>query len=118
MADYRKLHVWRKAYALALNTHRVAGRIRGQPALRGQLVRATMSVGASIVEGRQHKSDKEFARFLRIALASAAEAEYHLLIGVGIKAINETDFDSLNGELTDIRKMLTGLLKKLESSVT
>ena len=75
-----------------------------------------MSIGANIVEGRQHRSDKEFARFLRIALASAAEAEYHLLIATGIRVVSEKDFEALNGELTDIRKMITGLLKKLDGT--
>jgi hypothetical protein len=29
MSDFKKLNVWKKAHALALNTHRVAGRMRG-----------------------------------------------------------------------------------------
>jgi len=77
MSDFKKLRVWRSAHALTINTNRVAGTIRGTryAALRNQLERAAMSVSANIVEGRQHKSEREFARFLGYALASTSELE-------------------------------------------
>ena len=67
MQDFKKLHVWRKAHALALNAHRVAGQIRGASylSLRSQLIRAAMSIPTNIVEGRAKHSEREFCRFLR-----------------------------------------------------
>ena len=38
-----------------------------------------MSIAANIIEGRGQKTDREFARFLRIALNSTSELEYHLI---------------------------------------
>ena len=116
MADFRKLHVWRKAHAMALNAHRVCGKIRKREhnSLKTQLMRAAMSVPANIVEGRGHKTDREFARFLRIALASATELEYHLIVGNDIGAIEQQDFQSLLDEVVDTKKMLTGLLNRLD----
>ena len=73
-----------------------------------------MSVPANIVEGRGHKTDREFARFLRIALASATELEYHLILGNDIGAIEQQDFQSLLDEVVDTKKMLTGLLNRLD----
>ena len=77
MSDYRKLEVWRKAHALALNAHRAASRIRGNQyaSFRSQIICAAMSIPANIVEGREQKTDAAFARFLRIALASTSELE-------------------------------------------
>ena len=43
------------------------------------MVRASMSIAANIIEGRGQKTDREFARFLRIALNSTSELEYHLI---------------------------------------
>jgi four helix bundle protein len=83
VSDFKRLQVWRKAHALALNVHRVAARIRGahNASLRSQLLRAAMSVPTNIVEGTGQRSGKEFGRFLDIAIKSASEVEYHLIIG-------------------------------------
>jgi len=116
MADFRNLHVWRKAHAMALSAHRVCGKIRNREhsSLKTQLVRAAMSVPANIVEGRAQKSDREFARFLRIALGSATELEYHLILGNDTGAIEHHEFQCLLDEVVDVKKMLTGLLNRLD----
>src|SRR5687768_18534529 len=77
MADFKKLIVWQKAHALALNTHRIAAQIRGaqNASLRNQMTRAAQSIAANIVEGRGQKSEKDFARFLGYALNSARSEE-------------------------------------------
>jgi four helix bundle protein len=117
MHDFRKLDVWRKAHAMALNTHKLVGRMRGRDtiSLRAQMLRAAMSVPANIVEGRAQTTDNQFARFLKIALGSAIELEYHLVLASDIKAIAAADFQTTISEITDIKKMLTGLIKRLES---
>ena len=94
MQDFRNLEVWRKAHAMALNTHRLVGRLRGRDtiSLRAQMLRAAMSVPANIVEGRAQTSDSQFARFLKIALGSAIELEYHLVLAADVKAISASDF--------------------------
>jgi len=55
VSDYKKLRVWRKAHALAINAHRAAKRIRGQQyaTFRNQIIRSAMSVPTNIVEGRE-----------------------------------------------------------------
>ena len=72
-----------------------------------------MSIPANIVEGRRQKSEKEFARFLQIALNSGFELEYHLIVAQDIGAISETDFSQLMREVVEVRKMIHGLLKKI-----
>lgn len=115
MSDFKKLLVWRKAHALALHSYRVAiGMRRSQDqSLRGQIIRAAMSIPANIVEGRRQESDKEFARFLRIALNSGCELEYHLIMAADIGAISKSDSESLLRECIEVRRMLHGLLNKL-----
>ena len=56
MTDFKKLKVWQKAHVMALDVHRVAGRIRGakHASLRSQMIRAAMSVPTSqVVEVRK-----------------------------------------------------------------
>jgi len=81
--------------------------------LRGQIIRAAMSIPANIVEGRRQESEREFARFLRIALNSGCELEYHLIVARDIGVISERDSASLLGEVIEVRRMLHGLLRKL-----
>jgi four helix bundle protein len=118
MGDFAKLHVWRKAHALALNVHRVVKGIRGSnyASLRSQMIRASMSIPTNIVEGRGQKTDPNFARFLEYAINSSSELEYHLVVARDIKAITVSDFTSLVDQLVEVRKMLIGLLRSLSPS--
>jgi four helix bundle protein len=74
-----------------------------------------MSVPANIVEGRRQKSEKEFARFLNIALNSGVELEYHLILARDLGVIPIADTDALVSEVIEVRKMIHGLLRRLES---
>lgn len=117
MSDFKRLRVWRKSHALALNAHRLATSLRGaeRAALRGQIMRAAMSVPANIVEGRGQASPKEFSRFLRIALNSSNELEYHLIVARDIGAIDQKAFISTLDQILGVRMMLHGLLKRIAS---
>jgi four helix bundle protein len=117
MSDFKKLKVWRKAHSLALNVHRAATRIRGrdQISLRGQMLRAALSIPANIVEGTGKGSAAEFCRFLSIAVGSASELEYHLMMARDLQVLSNTEFDSLHAEAIEIRKMLCGLISKVKS---
>ena len=72
-----------------------------------------MSIPANIVEGRRQSSEKEFARFLRIALNSGCELEYHLIMARDIGVIPDTDANALMGEAIEVRRMLHGLLRRI-----
>ncbi len=74
-----------------------------------------MSIPTNIVEGRGQTSPKEFARFLRIALNSSTELEYHLILARDVRAIDEKTFSSALDQVFGVRMMLHGLLKCLAS---
>jgi four helix bundle protein len=117
MGEFGKLHVWRKAHALGLNVHRIAGRIRKSDniSLRKQMIRAAMSIPANIVEGRGQQSDRDFCRFLRYSLHSTTELEYHLVVARDVNAISLSDFRSLFDQLIEVRKMLYGLIRSIST---
>jgi four helix bundle protein len=116
MADLKKLHVWQKAHQLALSAHRVATGIRGSEyaSLRSQIIRAAMSIPANIVEGREQKTEPMFARFLRIALGSTSELEYHLIAARDLRLIPQREFLLALSQLVEVRMMLHGLLRRVE----
>src|SRR5438477_13210092 len=115
MADFKKLRVWNKAHALALNAERVAAEIRdaGHKPLRSQLNRAAMSIPTNIVEGRAKKTDRDFARYLGYALGSACELEYHIILARDVQAITQPKASSLLSQVIEVKKMLHGLIARL-----
>jgi len=115
MADFKKLKVWQKAHALALGTHEMAGKIRGASnmSLKSQMIRAAMSIDSNIVEGRGKNSDKEFARYLRIALNSASELESHFIMASDLGIIARKDFATKVDQTIEVRKMLHGLIDRI-----
>ena len=118
VSDFKKLEVWRKAHALALNVHRASLKIRGAQfvSLRSQLTRAAFSIPTNIVEGNGQESPQQFARFVRFSLNSSSELEYHLLAARDLQVMSATDFKSLIAQTVEVRKMLYGLLRHLERS--
>ena len=118
MADFKKLDVWQKAHALALCIDRTRKTIRSSDytSLRNQIFTAALSIPANIAEGRRKTSEKEFARFLGIAVASASELESHLIFARDANPISEDDFVSLVSQTIVVRKMLYSLIKRLSGS--
>ena len=118
MADFKKLDVWQKAHALALCVDRIRKTIRASEyaSLRNQIFTAALSIPANIAEGRRKTSEKEFARFLGIAVASASELESHLIFARDANLISENDFVSLVSQTIVVRKMLYALIKRISGS--
>ena len=117
MTDFKKLKVWHKAHVMAMDVHRVAGQIRGakHASLRSQVIRAAKPVPTNIVEGCNQQSAREYSRFLRIALNSTTELEYHLLAARDLAAIRPSISLTLITQVIEVRKMLYGLLRYLKS---
>ena len=118
MQDFKKLQVWQKAHALTLGIDRASKRIRGSQyaSLRSQIFRAVASIPANIAEGRRQKSQKDFGRFLSIALSSSSELEYHLILARDTDNLPENEFILLVGQTITVRKMLYALLKRVAES--
>ena len=117
VTDFKKLKVWQKAHLLAMDVHRVAGQIRGAKhvSLRSQMTRAAMSVPTNIVEGCGQQSTREYSRFLRIALNSTTELEYHIVAARDLAAVRSSDSLTLISQVIEVRKMIYGLLRYLKS---
>lgn len=71
-------------------------------------------MGANLAEGCGRQTTPELARFVRIAMGSASELDYHLLLA-HFGYLESDEHKGLSHELTRIRKMLASLLATLES---
>jgi four helix bundle protein len=83
--------------------------------LTSQLRRACASVPANIAEGCGPGSEADFARFLQIAMGSASELEYHLLLARDLNLLRQVEYESLDREVTDVKRMLTSFIQKLNA---
>jgi four helix bundle protein len=115
MQDFRKLDVWKKSHDLVLMVYRAipGSSERRFPGLGGPLRRAAASVPANIVEGCGHASAKEFARFLQLAVASANEVQYHLILARDLGMLPNVEFARLEARADQVKKMLVGLLRRV-----
>ncbi|MBL8234600.1 MAG: four helix bundle protein, partial [Bryobacterales bacterium] len=50
-----------------------------------------------------------------IAMGSASEVEYHLLLAKDLEILNPADYQDLNGRATEVKRMLTALIQKLST---
>ena len=116
MADFRNLVVWQKANVLSAQTAEAVESIRGAAGsiLRGQLLRSIFSIQANIAEGSSKRSDREFARYIRIG--SSTESANHLILVRDLGLIDDACFTSLSSKLDEVGKMLSGLEKRLRGS--
>src|SRR5262249_59456947 len=119
MRNYRDLQVWSKAHLLTLDLYRTS-RIFPREEMYGltsQVRRAAASIGANLAEGCGRRTSTELARFVRIALGSASELDYHLLLCRDLTFLKNEEFKKMSDKLTEIRKMLTAFLNSVEEQV-
>ena len=69
--SFEELEVWKRACQLAVRVYELLKECHDF-GLRDQMQRASVSIASNIAEGHE-RGGKDFARFLRVALGSAAE---------------------------------------------
>lgn len=117
--NYRELEVWDRSHKLTLELYKLS---RGFPreeiyGLTSQLRCAAVSIGANLAEGCGRRTSGELARFVRMAMGSASELDYHLLLCRDFEFMSKDQYDRSSRELVRIRKMLTGLLTSIEAQL-
>jgi four helix bundle protein len=83
--------------------------------LTSQIRRAAISIPTNIAEGSGRGSHADFARFAQIAIGSASEVEYLLLLARDLQYVDEKTHGALEMRVTEVKRMLTAFLRKLRS---
>jgi four helix bundle protein len=118
--DFRKLEVWQMAHGLTLDIYRATLAFPNDErfGLTSQLRRAASSIGANLAEGCGRGSDADFGRFVQMALGSASEVEYHLLLAKDLDYLDASIHSALEKTTQRIKRMLSSLLKTLRRQPT
>jgi four helix bundle protein len=117
LQDFHNLRVWQKAHRLTLAVYQITGNFPRAElyGLTSQLRRSCASIPANLAEACGRNGDAEFARFCYIAMGSASELEYHLLLAHDLKLIKPKDHSELSQRTVELKRMLAALIQKLKA---
>ena len=115
MQDFRQLKAWQRAHGLVLRIYTESKQLPASEnlGLTSNLRRSAVTIPRSIAEGCARDANAEFAFELRKARAAAYELEYILLLCRDLRFFSEPLHDDLLGELTEVGKMISGLMKRV-----
>lgn len=117
MKNYKNFQVWQKSHQLTLDVYKV---VRNFPkeemfGLTSQMKRTSSSIPMNIAEGCGRNSDRDFARFLIISFGSANELEYQIILSIDLNFISFEQGQILLIQIEEIKKMLNGLITRLNN---
>ncbi len=115
MHNFKELNVWKKARNLNTRIYPLKKRFPEDEkfGLTSQIRRSSVSISSNIAEGSSRSSNKDFIRFLRIALGSSFELETQLILSSDLKIIESKEVDQVIIEINEVQKMLRGLENRL-----
>ncbi|TDO73656.1 four helix bundle protein [Flavobacterium chryseum] len=107
MHQFKELLIWKKSRLFCSKIYSITSTFPNEEkfGITNQLRRASVSVPSNIAEGSSRNSNKDFARFLEIAIGSAYEVETQLLISSDLGFMNEESTTELINMLEEITKM-------------
>lgn len=117
MRDYKSLKVWDKAHSLTLSSYRATKEFPREElyALTSQIRRSAASIPANIAEGCGRDGIPELAHFCRVAMGSASELEYHLLLSRDLGYLEGSDYEQLADDVSEVKRMLRSFVEKLKA---
>jgi four helix bundle protein len=114
---FKEIKAWQKAHRVTLDIYKATA---GFPSnemygLTTQMRRSAASVGANIAEGCGRKSKGELGRFMLIAMGSASELEYHLLLAKDLNFLSGEKHSQLEEDVVEVKKMLASYILQLKA---
>ena len=115
MRNYKNYEVYLSAMTLAEEVYKITKHFPNEEkyGLTSQVRRAAVSIPSNIAEGASRSSEKQFARYLEVALGSSFEVETQLSLACRFDYIKEVNLQSLSQKVQSIQKQLNGFRMKL-----
>lgn len=115
MRNYQQLLIWQKGMDVVEQIYLLVGALPAEEkfGLRSQLTRAATSIPSNIAEGSSRGSEKDYKRFIEIALGSAFEIETQLLILVRVGLATSSTIALALSLVQEEQMMLQGFLRRL-----
>lgn len=116
MRDYTKYDIWIDGIEISLKVYEVT---KGFPdeekfGITSQVRRASISISSNFAEGCSRTSEKDFKRFIEIALGSAFELKTQLIISNKLGFLASNSLSELVEKIDKVSKQLNALRNKLK----
>ncbi len=117
MRNFRDLKIWKRSFKLANNIYEQS---KGMPndekfGLTSQIRRSAVSIPSNIAEGCSRRTNKDFTRFLEIALGSSFELETQLMFVYECIMLENKKVEVILHELNQIQKMINSFRSQLKT---
>lgn len=115
MKNFKELIIWQKGIEIVKKVYKTSGKFPSQEkyGIISQMTRAAVSISANIAEGSSRNSDKDYARFLQLALGSAFELQTYLVIVREMEWASSEELLQIESMLEEEIKMTHSFIKKL-----
>lgn len=112
---FEDLDVWKLSREIVNNIYDLTNEsaFSKDYALRNQIRRSAIGILSNIAEGFESGSDKQFARYLKIAKGSAGETRAQLYVAFDQRYISQNEFSITKEKLDICSKKLSRLISYL-----
>lgn len=116
MHNFRKLVIWQKAIDFVTDVYVLTRKFPQHEVfgLSSQIQRAAISIPLNIAEGSAKSSNKDFSRFLEMAVGSSYELESAIIITHNLKYIDAELMNNSINKLTELQIMILSFKNNLE----
>ena len=116
MRNFKELKIWQKGIEIATETYKIISHFPASEkyGLSSQMTRCAVSIASNIAEGSSRKSEKDYHRFIEIALGSCFELETQLTIAKAVNFITDEQYLSLSGKIIEEQKMISSFMHTLK----
>lgn len=111
--NFRELIIWKKAINVVTSLYLLVVELPDVEkfGLKSQMSRSAVSIPSNIAEGSGRGTDKDFNRFLDIALSSSYELETQLILSQKLFGI---EIEKLIKDINELQKMIGGFKRSLK----
>ncbi|MGB3778330.1 MAG: four helix bundle protein [Tunicatimonas sp.] len=119
MIDFKTLRVWELFHEIALDIYRITRKFPLEElyGLTSQMRKSASSAPTNTAEGCGRNTDPDLAKFLTIAMGSASELEYQLLLSKNLEYIDQDEYETIVEKLITAKKMLNTFLQKVRARI-
>lgn len=116
MRDYTKYDIWNDGIEISIKIYELTKNFPEEEkfGLTSQIRRASISISSNFAEGCSRTSEKDFKRFIEIALGSIFELKTQLTIANKLKFIQSKELEDMMELIDKCGKQLNTLRNKLK----
>lgn len=116
MRNFRELEIWKRSMQLVKKTYEVTKDFPDYEkfGLKSQMQRAAVSIPSNIAEGCSRNSQRDFKRFLEIAIGSAFELETQMILAADLDYVKKEVNKKMVEEINSLQKQMNTFISYLK----